>query len=85
MIPELLIKSNIKNIKIFSNVLVINDFDILSRIFLFSDIIQDFILDKHITKLQAENWVQTMNTSSKKGSFLYGIMFFTVIGHKSHA
>ncbi len=82
MLPELFIKNNLKNIKILPELLVINDFDILSKIFNFSEVINILVDKNELTIDDGQNWIANMLNASKYGIFLYCVTFFTVVGQK---
>jgi len=82
MLPELFIKQNLKNIHTLPELITIEDFTILSKIFPFPNIINDMIHNDELTVTEGNSWIDSMYKATNDGRFLYCITLFTVIGQK---
>jgi ubiquinone/menaquinone biosynthesis C-methylase UbiE len=83
-LPALFVEKNLKNIQTFPDLLMINDFNILAKIFNFSDIINELILRNELTIIEGNNWLDSMLKASQEGSFMYCVSFFTTTGQKNN-
>ncbi len=82
ILPELFVKRNLQRIKVIPELLVIDNFDILSQIFHFPSIINILINKQELTIPEANNCMNMMHQASQNGSFIYSVTFFTVVGQK---
>ncbi|XVN42088.1 MAG: methyltransferase domain-containing protein [Candidatus Rickettsia vulgarisii] len=82
MVPEIFAKRNLKNITVLPEPLMIQDFEILSKIFPFDNIMNELIANDKLTVFEAKSWMNEMLKASQEGNFLYCVTLFTVIGQK---
>jgi len=72
----------LEDVRIKTNLVTIDSFSQLEKIFNFEKILQSCIKAGEILHNEAEGWLALMKDASRKKLFFYCITFFTVIGKK---
>lgn len=81
-LPNLFSEFGLTDINITPNISTINSLEGLYRIFPMQDIINFAVKSGKTTYHEFEQWLGYMQAANRTGTFLYTIIFFTVIGRK---
>lgn len=80
-LPEILVNQGLHEVTVIPEVSSIQSFKMLSKIFDFSAITQKAIDYGRLTHEEAQDWFAKMIEAEEKGTFLYSIQLFTVLGY----
>ena len=80
ILPQIFIEQGLQNIVIIPEISIIRSFDTLCKIFQFSLLAEGAIKQGKLTPLEVKQWFEELREAEEKGTFLYCIKLFTVLG-----